>query len=428
MSVSWLVGQNHRRSPQIYMECSGIAPPRMHDIVFVGDVHEGIAFGIRVDPETGVSERSMDLHRNFARAARFAIENAAKLFIVLGDLFDRTHIAPVFREMVRKDVIEPLGEAGIPVWIVAGNHDQPRAFARSTSLDDFRGYAHVRVFRSPERVEQLIGERRVGFLVLPYLHPEQIVEELRRLGESIPPEAGREMAYEYARAVWKEWIHKRAAEMQDVQLRVLLGHYYVEGSRVASTTMLETLPGEFSFTRDMIPPEVDLAVFGHIHLHQALGDRIVYTGAPERIDWGERLDPKGFVTLDVARGTWTFQELPARPMVKVDVAVAMGDDPTERILAALPPDPAEAMVRLEVTIPEELRSHVDERRVAEQLRTAFHYEVKWVAAQRERIVGQEFSLDPQRLFSEYIDRAYAGHPRKDAILAEGERILREVLR
>ena len=400
----------------------------MHDVVFVGDVHEGISFGIRVDPDTGVSERSLDLHRNFTRAAQFAIKHRAKLFVVLGDLFDRTHVAPVFREMVRRDVIEPLGAAGIAIWIIAGNHDQPRAFARSTSLDDFRGYSHVRVFRDPEAMVEDLGDRRIGFIVVPYLHPEQVVERIRKMpGEEIPPDTAREAAYEYARAAWKGWIRQRAAEMRDVPFRVLLGHYYVEGSRVASTTMLETLPGEFSFTRDMIPPEVDLAVFGHIHLHQKVGDRIVYTGAPERIDWGERLDPKGFVTLDAAAGTWSFVELPARPMVKIDVTIAMGDDPTERILAALPPDPTDAMVRLEVTIPDELRPQVDERRIAERLRSAFHHEVKWIAAQRERVVGQEFTLDPHRLFADYVERAYAGHPRREAILAEGERILREVL-
>ena len=400
----------------------------MHDVVFVGDVHEGISFGMRVDPETGVSERSMDLHRNFARAAQFAIENGAKLFVVLGDLFDRTNVAPVFREMVRRDVIEPLGRAGISVWLVAGNHDQPRAFARSTSLDDYRGYPHVRVFRDPEAVVEDLGGHTLGFLVLPYLHPEQLVDRIRRMpGEELPPEAAHELAYGYARAAWTGWIRKRAAEMRELPFRVLLGHYYVEGSRVSSTTMLETLPGEFSFTRDMIPPEVDLAVFGHIHLHQQVGDRIVYAGAPERIDWGERLDPKGFVTLDAASGLWSFVELPARPMLKVSVSIGVGEDPTDRILAALPPDPADALVRLDVTIPDELRPQVDERRIAEQLRSAFHYEVKWIPAVRERIVGAEFTLDPHRLFSEYVEQAYAGHPRREAILGEGERILREVL-
>src|SRR5439155_644981 len=74
----------------------------------------------------------------------------ASRFCILGDLFDRAHVAPVFREMVRRDVIEPLGAAGIEVWILAGNHDQPRRAVRSTSLDDYRGYSHVKVFRNPK--------------------------------------------------------------------------------------------------------------------------------------------------------------------------------------------------------------------------------------------------------------------------------------
>src|SRR2546422_10960892 len=99
----------------------------MHEIVCVGDVHEGIAFGFRVDPEPGMWERAMDLHRNFARAARWAIDHGSKLFIVLGDLFDRPNVAPVFRELVRRDVIEPLGAAGGGGWVLAGDHRPPPA-------------------------------------------------------------------------------------------------------------------------------------------------------------------------------------------------------------------------------------------------------------------------------------------------------------
>ena len=70
----------------------------MNDIIAVGDVHEGMNFGYRPDPRTGVTDRAMDIHRNFTRAAEFAIEKGAKLFVVLGDLFDRPHVSPVFRE------------------------------------------------------------------------------------------------------------------------------------------------------------------------------------------------------------------------------------------------------------------------------------------------------------------------------------------
>src|SRR3989454_10685037 len=111
----------------------------MHEIVCVGDVHEGIAFGFRVDPETGISERALDLHRNFARAAQWAIDHGSKLFLVLGDLFDRPNVAPAFRELVRRDVIEPLGAAGVEGGLLAGDPGQTRAGAPSTGLEDYRG-------------------------------------------------------------------------------------------------------------------------------------------------------------------------------------------------------------------------------------------------------------------------------------------------
>ncbi|HTD82047.1 MAG TPA: metallophosphoesterase, partial [Thermoplasmata archaeon] len=186
----------------------------MHEIVCVGDVHEGIAFGFRVDPETAISERALDLHRNFARAASWAIEHGTKLFIVLGDLFDRPNVAPVFRELVRRDVIEPLGKAGIEVWLLAGNHDQPRADKRSTSLEDYRGYPHVRVFRSPEAVTEEIAGHKVGFLMIPYLHPEQVLEMAKEKKVAGFESLTIEEAYVVARTLWKEWIASHAEAMK----------------------------------------------------------------------------------------------------------------------------------------------------------------------------------------------------------------------
>ena len=395
----------------------------MHEIVCVGDVHEGLSFDFRIDPETGISERALDLHGNFAKAAHWAIDRRAALFCILGDLFDRTHVAPIFRELVRRDVIEPLGKAGIEVWILAGNHDQPRRAARSTSLDDFRGYPHVRIVRDPKVETRTIDGQKIGFILLPYLHPDEIVEQIReKLGKEIP----REEAYEAARRVWKSWIEKRAEELKDADLRVLFGHFEFQGARYASTTPPEIVPHDFTFSRDMIPPAVDLAVFGHIHLHQSLFDKVVYTGAPERIDWGERLDPKGFVALR-PDGAWSFVELAARPMEKVDVTVGMGDDPTSRVLEALPEDVKGKLVRVEVRLPDEVRPSLDERKLGERLRDAFHYELRLVSTERVRIATDEFTMDPTRLLADFVDRNLEGHPRKDAIKAEAQRLLREAL-
>ncbi len=395
----------------------------MHEIVCVGDVHEGLSFDFRIDPDTGISERALDLHGNFAKAAQWAIEHEASLFCILGDLFDRTHVAPVFRELVRRDVIEPLGKAGIEVWILAGNHDQPRRAARSTSLDDFRGYAHVRIFREPKAETRTIDGRIVGFILLPYLHPERIVEEIReKLGKDVP----REEAYDAARRVWKGWIENRAEDLKDADLRVLLGHFEFEGVRYASTTPPEVVPHDFTFSRDMLPASVSVAVFGHIHMHQSLFGKVVYTGAPERIDWGERLDPKGFLALR-ADGTWSFVELPARPMEKVDVTVGVGEDATRRVLDSLPADIAGRLVRVEVRLPDELRPSLDEKKIERRMQDAFHYELRLVSTERGRIASDEFTMDPMRLLADYIDKNFVDHPRKDAIRAEAQRLLREAL-
>ena len=395
----------------------------MHEIVCVGDVHEGLSFDFRIDPETGISERALDLHGNFAKTARWAIDHHASLFCILGDLFDRTHVAPVFREMVRRDVIEPLGVAGIEVWILAGNHDQPRRTARSTSLDDYRGYAHVRVFRDPKMEVREFAGRKIGFILLPYLHPEQVVERVREtLGKDVP----REEAYEVARRTWKEWIQHRATDLGDADLRILFGHFEFVGARYASTAPPEVVPNDFTFTPDMIPDAVDLVVFGHIHMHQVLGRQIVYTGAPERIDWGERLDPKGFLAIR-PDGGWSFVQLPARPMDKVEVVIGMADDVTEKVLAGLPVDVAGHLVRIEISLPDELRNRLDEKRLAERLRDAFHYEVKFLSTSRPRVVADEFTLDPARLLADYVDKVLADHPKRDAIKVEARRVLKEAL-
>jgi len=166
---------------------------------------------------------------------------------------------------------------------------------------------------------------------------------------------------------------------------------------------------------------------GHIHLHQRIWGNVVYTGAPERIDWGERGDPKGFLALSPETKAWEFVELPVRAMERVEVTVREEDDPTAAILARLPPSVKDAMVRLEVTIPDVLRLRVDERKIAERLQDAFHYEVRWIPVEREHVAPSEFVLDPLRLLGDFIDVTFGKDPRRDAIRSEGEKILREVL-
>jgi DNA repair exonuclease SbcCD nuclease subunit len=400
----------------------------LHEIVVVGDVHEGINFDIRVDPQTGVSERALDMHRNLTRAVEYAVKHEASLFIILGDLFDRTHVAPIFREYVRNDVIEPLGRTGVKVYILAGNHDQPREFRRGTSIDDFRGYPHVNVFRRPEyRVEDIAG-RRICFLIMPFLHPDTLIGQAGREAASVPedqrPEVGRE--------VLRELLHKYSKESADH--RILLAHYYFEGTDLSSTIAPEVEPGEVEFNESMIPQNLDLGVFGHVHLSQtkeAKNVPLVFVGAVEKIDWGERESEKRFLTIDPANMKWESQTLPTRDMLRLRVKIEAGEpNPTEKVLGEIPGDVKEKMVRVEIELPEGMRRLVQESALAERLAPAFDYKVRWIPVMATSIGSPEAEaslLTPQTLLESFIELNYAKHVRHDELLAKGREILKEAL-
>src|SRR6266852_8642124 len=263
----------------------------MDEIVIVGDVHEGKTYDFRVDPLTSISDRALDLHANLVRSAKYALDNNASMFVILGDLFDRTNVAPIFREYVRQDVIEPLGDAGVKVFILAGNHDQPRVFQRGTSIDDFSGYPHVTIFRKPSSVLETVAGKKLNLILMPFLYPSTILDQAGKTAEEVPEEQRITVSEEILKELLRQYSQTRA------DATILLAHYYFEGAELSNTQNPEMEVGELEFKQSMLPENLDLAVFGHVHLSQTKtvrGIPLVFVGAVERIDWGERKSKKNF--------------------------------------------------------------------------------------------------------------------------------------
>jgi exonuclease SbcD len=396
--------------------------------VIVGDVHEGRTYDIRVDPLTSVSARTMDLHNNLVRAAGYAIDNKASLLILLGDVFDRTNVAPIFRELIRSEVIEPLGEARIRVLILAGNHDQPRVFQRGTSIDDFSGYPHVKIFRRPDCIVETVAGRRICFIAMPFLYPDTILDQSGKTVQEVPDDQRIAVSQE----ILKEFLQSSAKTQGDA--RVLLAHYYFEGAEVSNDQYPDAEMGEIEFTPSMIPGNIDLAVFGHIHLHQvreARGVPVVFVGALERIDWGERQSPKGFISVDPASMRWKFHELPTREMLQITVRLGLDDkDPTAKILEKIPSDLEGKMVRLIIELPLQMRHSVREDKLAEKLASAFDLKTSWRDSSSEPAGSADTGRglpDHFKLLESFIDQTFSKHPHKDALSKEGRNILKEAL-
>jgi exonuclease SbcD len=96
------------------------------------------------------------------------------------------------------------------------------------------------------------------------------------------------------------------------------------------------------------PEELNVSAFdyvalGHIHKHQVVRLRppVVYAGSPERVDFGEEKEDKGYVIVEITEGAhgerradWEFVKLPAREFLTIRID-ARGYDPESIINSAI---------------------------------------------------------------------------------------------
>ena len=118
---------------------------------------------------------------------------------------------------------------------------------------------------------------------------------------------------------------------------------------------------------------------GHIHKHQVLskpGDSplIVYSGSPQRIDFGEEKEEKGFVMVEIKDTATTFQFIPtpARGFLTMHIKLK-GDDPnpTQTILDEISKhDLVEKIIRMSIDIPAECDKEIEMERIKKSLASA----------------------------------------------------------
>lgn len=304
-------------------------------VLFVSDTHIGFDQPIR--PRSDRPRRGPDFEMCFARALEPAHRGEADLVVHGGDLLFRSRVPAA---LVAR-ALEPLlavADRDVPVVLVPGNHERS-----SLPYPLLAAHANVHVFDRPRTVRLQLAGLSVAVSGFPC--------ERDDISGRFSPLLGA--------TGWQT----------EADVRLLCLHQAVEGASVG--------PRDFTFRKgpDVLPARFIPAGFaavlaGHIHRHQVLtedlaGRRIaapvVYAGSVERTSFAERNEPKGFVTLELgadghAGGCMRrldFRELPARPMLVLDVEGAGLDADTlaARITAALATLPLNAVVQVRLVGP-----------------------------------------------------------------------------
>ena len=348
-------------------------------ILHFADLHIGVENYGRIDPNTGLSSRLGDFLRTYDELVDYAIENSVDLVLFCGDAYksrdpSQTHQ----REFARR--IARLSGAGIPTFLLVGNHDTPQVMAQATALE---------IFPTLNVANVHIGERLQTYLVETRDGPLQVVAlPWIKRSDFLATDTTRGMTHREINEAIEQGI-SRAIKAQMESLdgsipTVLAGHVTISQSTLASEQTMMLGHDHVLLNSSVALPQLDYVALGHIHRHQVLSQNphVVYAGSLQRVDFGEEKDDKGFCVIEIdpslpqgSRLTdFEFVKSSARRFLTIDVRLDAGDeDPTSTVIKAIEEeDFAGAIVRLRLTLPAELEPLLVESRIRAALEQAHH--------------------------------------------------------
>jgi len=105
-------------------------------ILHFADLHLGVETYGHLNPSTGLSSRLEDYLCSLDELVDFALDQKVDLVLFCGDAYKtREPSQTQQRELAKR--VRRLSEAGIPLFILIGNHDLPNAAGRATTMEIF---------------------------------------------------------------------------------------------------------------------------------------------------------------------------------------------------------------------------------------------------------------------------------------------------
>ena len=185
--------------------------------------------------------------------------------------------------------------------------------------------------------------------------------------------------------------------------KIWLGHMLIQGAKlgpvdyqVGSTISVKGILDKW---------DASIYLLGDVHKAQKLNDNppMLYVGSPERIDFGERNEKKGFTLITASdKLEYKFIPLDIRPMIQFDLEYAnlnnwLNDDLGPQ------PDTTEAIVKVKITCDKNEYGKIEEKDIKEHLSTAKQVIIEYDINKKARIRSKKIkeSSSPVKAFETY---------------------------
>lgn len=375
-------------------------------ILHFSDLHLGVENYGQVDPETGLSSRVRDFLDRLDEVVTFALEEGIDAVVFAGDAFRNRRPDPTYqRDFARR--MARLSREGVPVILVAGNHDLPAMLVKATSVDIFRALDVANIYVSARREEvftiPLSEGRQLQVATFPYPNRSRLLvsEEYRR-------KSLREQE-EFLRAQVGDSLIQLAERVDPALPAILVGHLMVLGANFGSEQRMVLGFEPEALLGSLAHPVYDAVLLGHVHQAQVLRTEaplVLYAGSLERVDFGDEGVEKGFYLIEIEEEaaddgrrplSYRFVPVDARPFLTLDVDARKGE-PMERALKAIQEAQeagrvTEAVVRLRLQVRQEDVALVDVLALRRALDEAFFVAAIAVDAERSERVTFRGALD-----------------------------------
>ena len=292
---------------------------------------------VSADFHIDINNRFEDTKSVLRQMATYAIMNKVDQFWILGDIYDKKR--PCSSEIVLfHQFVKSLTDSNIAVEMISGNHD--------------------------------IDKHQVSSL-----------QEL---------------------AVWdlpNVVLHANPFVINFDEHRVYLGHHLVIGAKLGALDYSSR--HEIPLAKILETP-ANLYLLGDVHKAQKLHSNpdVLYVGSPERVDFGERDEVKGFTLLNSVNGDlkYKFILLETRRMIQYDYTFNENGF-TELGCNSFP----DAIVKLKINCTKEKYKEINEKEIRLRLSKAYSLKIEYNIIREDRTRNSDISesVNPADAFLNY---------------------------
>ncbi|MGY4690014.1 exonuclease SbcCD subunit D [Salibacterium sp. K-3] len=221
-------------------------------------------------------------------------DEGADVLIMAGDVFDSVNPPADAEALFYEKMAAINSRCGIPIVIIAGNHDHPERLEAPRRL---AAAQNIHILGHPGRTPLVIpvGNETLQLAALPY--PSEA--RMKTLFSRDPEEKKIQMAYQKK---IRELFEAMTASFSPGAVRIAMSHVFAAGGSESDSERPIEVGGAYTLSADTFPEHVQYTALGHLHRPQYIHHPdypVRYAGSPIAFSFSEAGHQKSVTLLDI---------------------------------------------------------------------------------------------------------------------------------